>query len=175
MKQVKVNPKRLKTLKFLSTTSWKDGNDTYAPRNVSCSSTERILGLMEDERESDSPSVTSDSATWGSLPTRLLCPWDSPGKNTGVGSPVLLQGILRAQGSNPGLLHWQADSLPSEPLERIDPFSSPRIVSKVKSVNLDFSEFPFQVDLPLRWSSRILSCHPSGNWNLIRWSDQFKV
>lgn len=30
MKQVKVNPKRLKTLKFLSTTSCKHGNDTYA-------------------------------------------------------------------------------------------------------------------------------------------------
>ena len=25
------------------------------------------------------------------LPTRLLCPWDSPGKNTGVGCHVLLQ------------------------------------------------------------------------------------
>ena len=24
-------------------------------------------------------------------PTRLLCPWDSPGKNTGVGWPFLLQ------------------------------------------------------------------------------------
>ena len=24
-------------------------------------------------------------------PTRLLCPWDSPGKNTGVGCPFLLQ------------------------------------------------------------------------------------
>src|SRR5574340_591663 len=24
-------------------------------------------------------------------PTRLLCPWDSPGKNTGVGCYVLLQ------------------------------------------------------------------------------------
>ena len=26
-------------------------------------------------------------------PTRLLCPWDSPGKNPGVGSHALLQGI----------------------------------------------------------------------------------
>ena len=25
------------------------------------------------------------------LPTRLLCPWDSPGKNTGVGCHFLLQ------------------------------------------------------------------------------------
>ena len=26
-------------------------------------------------------------------PTRLLCPWDSPGKNTGVGCHFLLQGM----------------------------------------------------------------------------------
>jgi len=38
-------------------------------------------------------------------PTRLLCPWDSPGKNTGVGSHSLLQGIFPTQRSNPGLLH----------------------------------------------------------------------
>ena len=38
-------------------------------------------------------------------PTRLLCPWNSPGKNTGVGSHSLLQGIFQTQGSNPGLLH----------------------------------------------------------------------
>ena len=30
---------------------------------------------------------------------------DSPGKNTGVGCHVLLQGIFPTQGSNPGLLH----------------------------------------------------------------------
>ena len=36
---------------------------------------------------------------------RLLCPWDSPGKNTGVSSPSLLQRIFPTQGSNPGLLH----------------------------------------------------------------------
>ena len=42
-------------------------------------------------------------------PTRLLCPWDFPGKNTGVGCHFQLQG------QNPylmGILHWQADSLP---------------------------------------------------------------
>ena len=32
-------------------------------------------------------------------------PWNSPGQNTGVGSLSLLQGILPAQGSNPGLPH----------------------------------------------------------------------
>ena len=41
----------------------------------------------------------------GLEPTRLLCPWNSPGKNTGVGSHALLQGISPIQGLNSGLLH----------------------------------------------------------------------
>ena len=36
-------------------------------------------------------------------PTRLLCPWDFLGKNTGAGCLSLLQGILLTQGSNLGL------------------------------------------------------------------------
>ena len=36
---------------------------------------------------------------------QLLCPWNSPGKSTGVGCHFLLQGIFLSQGSNPGLLH----------------------------------------------------------------------
>ena len=36
---------------------------------------------------------------------RLLCLWDSPGKNTGVGCHSLLQKIFPTQGLNPGLLH----------------------------------------------------------------------
>ena len=44
--------------------------------------------------------------------TRVLCPWDFPGKNSGVGHHFLLQGIFPTQGSNPCLLHWQVDSLP---------------------------------------------------------------
>ena len=41
----------------------------------------------------------------GPYPTRLLCPWNSPGKNTGMSSLSLIQGIFPTQGSNPGLLH----------------------------------------------------------------------
>ena len=41
----------------------------------------------------------------GLQPTRLLCPWDSPGKNTAVGCHFLFKGIFLTQGSNPGLLH----------------------------------------------------------------------
>ena len=46
---------------------------------------------------------------------RLLCPWDSPGKNIGVGCHALLQEIFLTQGSNLHflcLLHWPAGSLP---------------------------------------------------------------
>ena len=55
--------------------------------------------------------------TW-TEPTRLLYPWDSPGKNSGVVCHALLQGIFSTQGLNPHLLHllhWQACSLPTEP------------------------------------------------------------
>ena len=41
----------------------------------------------------------------GLQPTRPLCPWDSSGKNTGVVSISLLQGIFLTQGLNLGLLH----------------------------------------------------------------------
>ena len=41
------------------------------------------------------------------LPSRLLCPWNSPGKDTGVGCHSLLQGIFPTWGLNPGLLHWR--------------------------------------------------------------------
>ena len=45
-------------------------------------------------------------------PARFFCPWDFPGKNTGVGCHFLLQGIFPTQGLNPCLLHCEADSLP---------------------------------------------------------------
>ena len=60
-----------------------------------------------------SHSVISDSLQpYGLWPARFLCPWDSPGKDTGVGCHFLLQGIFLTQGANLSLLHWQADSLP---------------------------------------------------------------
>ena len=51
--------------------------------------------------------VLSDSLhPYGLQPARLLCPWDPPGKNTGVGCHALFQGILPTQGSNPHLQHF---------------------------------------------------------------------
>ena len=64
-------------------------------------------------------SVVSNSLWRHELqPTRLLCPWNSPGKNTGVGCHFILQGIFPTQGLNSRLLHlrhWQADSFPPVP------------------------------------------------------------
>ena len=64
------------------------------------------LGWMAGKKWKWSHSVVSDSVRpHGLQPTRLLHPWDSPGKNTGVACHFLLQGIFPAQGSNSGLPH----------------------------------------------------------------------
>ena len=58
-------------------------------------------------------SVVSNSLQpLGLQSTRLLCPWDFPGKNPGVGCHFLLWRIFLTQGSNLRLVGWQADSLP---------------------------------------------------------------
>ena len=44
----------------------------------------------------------------GLQPTRFLCSWDSPGKNSGVGCHALLQKSFLTQGSNWHLLHLPA-------------------------------------------------------------------
>ena len=41
----------------------------------------------------------------GLWPARLLCPWNSPGKNTGVGCHFLHQRIFPTQELNSGLQH----------------------------------------------------------------------
>ena len=52
------------------------------------------------------PSVMSNSLLLYRLyPVRLLCSWNSPDKNTGVGCHDLLQGIFLTQGLNLHLLH----------------------------------------------------------------------
>ena len=70
------------------------------------------------KNENVSHSVSSSLQPHGLLPRRLLCPRDSPGKNTGVSCHALTQGIFLNQGLNLHLLHllhWQASSLPLVP------------------------------------------------------------
>ena len=53
------------------------------------------LALAGEKSESVSQSVVPDSLqVHGLLPTRLLCPWHFPGKDTGVVYHFLLQGIF---------------------------------------------------------------------------------
>ena len=49
--------------------------------------------------------VSNSLRPYRSQPARFLCPWDSPGKNTGVGGHSLFQGFVPTQGLNPGRLH----------------------------------------------------------------------
>ena len=49
------------------------------------------------------------------LPTRLLCPWDYPDKNTGVGSLFPSPGDLPKPGIEPRSPTLHADSFPAEP------------------------------------------------------------
>ena len=54
--------------------------------------------------------------TLWTVAANLLCPWDSPGKNTRVGCHFLLQKIfptrIKPEPHLLCLLHWQADSSP---------------------------------------------------------------
>ena len=73
--------------------------------------------------------------TWHALqPTRLLCPWDFPGKNIGVSCHLPHQGIFLSKGLNPCLLHvlhWLASSLP---------LSQQKILFKVQSITFEVSQ-----------------------------------
>ena len=66
-------------------------------------------GVKQQERARNvcvlSHPVMSTLPSYGLEPARLLCPWGSPGKNTGVGSHSLLQAISLTQGLNLDLLH----------------------------------------------------------------------
>ena len=95
--------------------------------------------------------------------TSLLCPWDSPGRNTGVGCHVLLQGIFLTQRSNPESPALQADSLllshqkvKVKSLSRVRLFLTPWTVAYQVPPSMGFSRqecwsglpFPPPGDLP---------------------------
>ena len=65
-------------------------------------------------------SVVSDSLRpHGTVAARLLCPWDSPGKNTEVACHFRLQGNLLNPGNKPESPALQVDSLPAKPLGKL--------------------------------------------------------
>ena len=94
----------------------------------------------------------------GLQPTRLLCPWNSPGKNTGVGCHFLLQKINEMETKrqwkdqwNQKLIlwnnkqYWQSFSLTYQVIKREDPKSEMKgkilqeIPQKYKGSSVQFS------------------------------------
>ena len=67
-----------------------------------------LHACLTSSRDIRNPSLKS----YPSLCDAVDCsPWDSPGKNTGVGCHALLQGIFPTQGIELKSLHWQVSSL----------------------------------------------------------------
>ena len=81
----------------------------------------------------------------GLQPVRLLCPWDSPGKNTGVCCHLLLQGIFPTQESNPCLLHSRQILYQQYILQYLETwssrFGSPLNCKEIKPVNPKGNKF----------------------------------
>ena len=89
------------------------------------------------------------------LAARLLCPWDSPSKNTGVGCRALLQGIFLAQALNSYLLHCR------QILYLLNPSGSP-----LSAALLFVCFLPVILYLPASRFTPQLSGHGQGKWSL---------
>ena len=89
--------------------------------------TECLLGKITSMKQDCLVPKLCPTLLWshGRLPTRVLCPWDFPGKNTGVGCHFLLQGTFLTQWSNPGLLQCRWI------LYQLSHKGSPRILERV--------------------------------------------
>ena len=86
-------------------------------------------------------------------PSRLFCPWDSPGKHPGMGCHALLQEIFLPQGSNPRLLHlllWQTGSLPLGPT--------------AKSPYISLENFKLKQDITSPGMAKIKNINNAKNW-----------
>ena len=60
--------------------------------------------LSPPQSSTESSSLNFPQTPW-TVACQVLCPWNSPGQNTGVGCHFLVQGIFPTQQSNPSLPH----------------------------------------------------------------------
>ena len=80
-----------------------NSSSVYPIKTLETSQTLHLVGPL---LSSVSRSVLSGSLQpHGLWPARILCPWNSPGKHSQVGSRSLLQEIFPTQGLNAGFLH----------------------------------------------------------------------
>ena len=106
----------------------------------------------------------------------LLCPWNSLGKNTGVGRHSPLQGIFLIQGSNSGLLHCRQTlhrlSHQRSPMHRVT-WSQTRAFSLASVFSLLSTELSGPVDFIFKVSHFCLflsscnHCPNSGHRNFV--------
>ena len=102
-------------------------------------------------------------------PTSLLSPWDSPGKNTGVGCHFL---IFPTQGLNPSLLHlllWQASSLLLVP-NQFSQFSRTVMSDSLRPHGLQQARPPCPSPTPGAYSNACPQswwCHPTISSSII--------
>ena len=102
--------------------------------------------------------VCSTLQLYGLQPTRLCCPWDSPGEDPGVGCHALLQGNLPDPGINPCpscLVLWREDSLPLVPpawvlsrFSRVRLFATLWTVASQASLSMAFCRQEYWSGLP---------------------------
>ena len=149
-------------------------------KNKQASLTYKILQIKvkswsSSSRGSVSHSVVSDSL-WprGLWPARLLRPWDSPGKSTGVDCHSLLQGIFPTQGSNPGHLNcrqilyrlsYRKDQVAfssAQSLSRVRLFATPWIAAHQASLSITNSRSSLRLKSieSVMPSSHLILCHP---------------
>ena len=82
--------KTLKQLIIPDVKSWRDDKESAA---TSPKTFKRKVNELRQKKKSESVScsvMSNPLQPHGLYPTRILCPWDSPGKNTGVGNHSFL-------------------------------------------------------------------------------------
>ena len=117
---------------------------TSRPPHPSCHRASALSSLPRHECSSISNSLWPH----GLQPTRLLCAWNFPGTNTGVGCHFLLQRIFSTQGLNTCLLHLP---LGRQILYQRCHLGSPRVIQQIRTGCLFYIRWYvcFNITLPI--------------------------
>ena len=106
--------------------------------------------------------LTDSLRPHGLFPTRLLCPWDFPGKHPGGGCHFLFLGILPNQGWNSCLLYWHGSVQVSLVAQLCPTLYDPGIAAHQASLSIINSRSLLQLMTieSVMPSSHLIFCHP---------------
>ena len=110
-------------------------------------------------------------------PTRLLHPWDFPGKNSGMSCHFLLQGIFLTQGLNQGLLHSRKTLyLGKKVMTNLDSILKSRDITLLTKVHI-VKAMIFLVVLYgyESWTIKIAECWWTDAFDLLCWRRLLRV